>query len=98
MAKQLAKNVGAVGKDAYTLPSRFGSHASMVISENEDGTVICKDEYGEYKTTKDRLDDKLADPNRYSATSRVVKVKEDVQSITAQFGPGAVWVPEKISS
>jgi hypothetical protein len=61
-------------KGPYAYPSRFGSHASMVVKRNEAaGTCVCEDEYGRYKTTIDRLDDKLADPNRY-AESRLSKL------------------------
>jgi class 3 adenylate cyclase len=55
----------------YPYPSRFGSHTSMVVAENEDGTVKCKDEFGDYITFKNRLDDNCADSNRY-AESRLV--------------------------
>lgn len=37
--------------------------------------VVLTDEYGDYTTTKDRLDTRLADPNRY-ATSRLTKLFE----------------------
>ena len=52
----------------YSYPSVYGSHKSMVVTEHENGTVTCKDEHGEYMTTKDRLDTGLADPQRYSTT------------------------------
>ena len=60
-------------KETYKFPSRFGTHANMVVKENEDGTVICLDEFGEYTTPKDRIDNGLADPNRY-AESRLGKL------------------------
>ena len=47
----------------YPYPSRYGSHRSMVIKE-EENKVICKDEYGEYETTVDRLDTGLSDSRR----------------------------------
>lgn len=49
-----------------TTPTRFGSHKSMVIQELEDGKVVCKDDTHTYVTTKDRLDNGLADPRRYA--------------------------------
>lgn len=52
-------------KYIYPYPSRYGSHSSMVISELPDNMVVCEDEYGTYETTVDRLDNNLADPNRY---------------------------------
>ena len=49
-----------------TTPSRFGSHKSMVVKDLENGSVICKDDVGEYTTLKERLDNGLADPSRFS--------------------------------
>lgn len=72
-----------VAKRPY--PSEFGSHSSMVdtvktaelpppvIPEGEEKAVemvVCKDQYGFYETEKYRIDNNLADPNRY-ATSRL---------------------------
>ncbi len=56
----------------YPFPSRFGSHSSMVLSQNED-EVLCEDEFGRYSTSKKNLDSGLADPNR-TATSRISKL------------------------
>jgi len=52
---------------SYPYPSRYGSHRSMMIpgSEDADGTVTCKDEFGDYETHIDRLDSGLADSNRW---------------------------------
>lgn len=57
-------------KEAYAFKSRFGSHASMVDAAASEqlgkaGRVIVNDEYGSYETDTSRLDDGLADPNRY---------------------------------
>lgn len=49
----------------YKYPSYFGSHRSMVVKENEDGTVVCEDEFGQYTTDAKRLDSGMSDPNRY---------------------------------
>jgi hypothetical protein len=51
--------------EKYPHPTRFGSHASMMVKDNGDGTVVCADEFGEYITEKIRLDNGSADPNRY---------------------------------
>ena len=61
-----------------TTPSRFGSHEAMVVDHlsvpewNADmnltlgeGEVVCKDDTHYYITNRKRLDDGLADPNRY---------------------------------
>ncbi|MDP3981779.1 MAG: hypothetical protein Q8Q33_10240 [Chlamydiota bacterium] len=52
-------------------PSMFGSHASMIdeaaTAELKDTTkVACKGEHGIYITERNRLDNGLADPNRYN--------------------------------
>lgn len=58
------------------LPSQYGSHASMIVDhatvELEDPVnfVCLEDENGFYVTERNRLDNGLADPNRY-ATSRL---------------------------
>lgn len=56
----------------YPYPSRYGSHLTMVVSENGD-TVTCEDEFGKYSTKKGYLDSGLTDPNR-TATSRLGKL------------------------
>lgn len=74
MATQSNQNSSKVVK--YPYPSRFGSHASMVINDDLiDKNVTCQDEFGEYTTQADRLDNGLADPNRY-AESRLSKLFE----------------------
>lgn len=59
-----------------TTPSEFGSHASMINEDAQarlvelhvaDNLVILTDDYGDYVTTRDRLDSGLADPNRYDS-------------------------------
>jgi hypothetical protein len=60
----------ANAKEAYGYPSRFGSHATMVdelatAKLESPEHVVCRDEYGQYTTESRRLDDGLADPNRY---------------------------------
>ena len=59
----------------YEYPSHFGSHASMVVKDNKDGTVVCKDNHGEYTTFQNRLDNGMADPCR-NAGSRLNFDKE----------------------
>ena len=49
-----------------TTKSWFGSHADMVVEEINEKEVMCEDQLGRYKTLRDRLDNGLADPNRYS--------------------------------
>lgn len=61
-------------KGIYPLPSRFGTHASMVIEKNEElGLCLVQDEYGTYETPLNRIDNGCADPSRY-AESRLGKL------------------------
>ena len=62
----------------YKYPSRFGTHASMVVSE-ADGMVVCEDEFGQYTTLKNRVDNGCADPNRYTER-RISKMFQGVAS------------------
>ena len=57
----------------YAYPSRYGSHKVMVVESHEDGWVTCKDEFGTYKTTIDRLDSGLTDSRR-CAEHRLTKL------------------------
>jgi hypothetical protein len=65
----MAKTMQQTSGKGYAYPSLYGSHASMVIEDKdtkvEENEVICKDEFGTYTTEKNRLDNGLADPNRY---------------------------------
>lgn len=59
------KHEGKVQK--VTTPSQFGSHSCMVIDKPAyDNYVWCKDDLGEYLTLKSRIDNGLADPNRWN--------------------------------
>lgn len=59
-----------------TCPSRFGSHKSMLVRDLEDGWVICKDEWGEYKTLKNRLDSGLSDPYRWDRKDIKLEIEQ----------------------
>jgi|TARA_B100002019_G_C21219292_1_gene573784 hypothetical protein len=56
---------------SITTKSWFGSHAEMVVEELHDGLVVCEDDRGKYVTHSNRLDNGLADPNRYSIEKRL---------------------------
>lgn len=71
MAKQTQQTAKKVD---YPYSSRFGSHANMKIGDTEDGKVICKDEFGEYVTEANRLDNGASDPNRFDLKHRKVKL------------------------
>lgn len=51
----------------YEYPSRFGSHSSMIVKDNEDGTSTLKDEFGGYTTPNSRINSGLSDSNRYAS-------------------------------
>ena len=66
MAKYVNKKQHEGRAVTVTTPSYYGSHTSMVVRELDNGRVICRDDLGEYETLKDRLDNGLADPNRWT--------------------------------
>ena len=79
MAKYRPPSKGHESGNEITTKSWFGSHASMVVEPEEvepndelylvhlhHSEVVCKDDKGYYVTDKTRLDNGLADPNRYS--------------------------------
>jgi len=70
MAKYRARTDKHETGVAVTTKSLFGSHADMVDEERSEnapeGMVVCKDDKGFYTTYKNRIDNGLADPRRYS--------------------------------
>ena len=79
MVKYRAKPIGHATGQVVTTKSPYGSHADMVVEleelqlgdlvelrDMEDYETVCKDDKGCYITHKARLDNGLADPNRYS--------------------------------
>ena len=78
MAKYRPPSKGHESGREITTKSWFGSHADMVVEleelqlsdlvelrDMEDYETVCKDDKGYYITLKSRLDNGLADPNRY---------------------------------
>ena len=80
MAKKYRPKVqGYDAGSVVTTKSPYGSHEDMVVdpidleeldpdtrfAKLKDNDVICKDDRGYYKTERSRLDNGLADPNRY---------------------------------
>lgn len=56
--------------EKYPYPSHYASHGMMLVQAmteqlGDEKLVVCKDEEGYYITEKKRLDNNLADPNRY---------------------------------
>lgn len=85
MAK--SKNLSKKRHDAGSIirgPSPFGSHSEMVVDHSslgltlDDNQVLCKDGDRYYTTTRDRLDNGLADPRRYSG--KKVEINVQLQS------------------
>lgn len=79
MAKKHFKAPKNFSGRTITTKSHFGSHAEMVVDRSKygdikinDDQVICKDDDGFYVTHITRIDNGLADPNRYAnPTSRL---------------------------
>lgn len=63
-------------KSRYPYPSRFGSHSSMIQDspENNDKYCVCLDEHGSYLTERAKLDNGMADPNRYGNPARLKRL------------------------
>lgn len=66
-------------KEVYLFPSRFGSHASMVVEELAD-FVVCKDEFGFYLTSKCNLDNGVADPNRNLLPEKRLEIYQKIKT------------------
>lgn len=61
-------------------PSEYGSHSVMVDQAETDalktsGKVALRDQFGIYVTDRSRLDNGLADPNRYAENRVRVKAE-----------------------
>lgn len=70
--KKTAEEAGAK-KQGPKYPSPFGSHASMVqkelteeLQKQNPALAVLEDETGLYVTETARLDNRMADPNRYA--------------------------------
>ena len=85
MVKYRAAPKGYDAGSVVTTKSHYGSHADMVVEPEElepsdelylahlhHSEVVCKDDIGYYVTDKDRLDNGLSDPNRYSANRELI--------------------------
>ena len=79
MAKKYRPKVkGYDSGTVITTKTPYGSHAEMVVSPEvfgsggaaatlRDNEVICQDDRGYYTTLTSKLDDGMADPNRYNS-------------------------------
>ena len=70
MGKKGKRQYKAPSKDKeYPYPSRYGSHESMVVENNEgDAWIACKDDRGPYVTSRTHLDSGLMDPYRITTS------------------------------
>lgn len=73
------------------MPSQCGSHTEMISKEwteklTNPNYVVLESDFGFYVTTTDRLDTKLADPNRYgSAEFRAAKLREHLSGVEVSY-------------
>lgn len=94
MAKKIYKPRSHETGTVITTKTAFGSTSDMIIDINlydvvdsqtiglQPNEVICKDDKGFYITTKDRIDTKIADPNRYAnEKNRVFLVEKQDSSL-----------------
>lgn len=67
----MAKNkIETKSAEPYKYPSYHGSHKSMIVADHvvaDDKFVVCKDYDGLYVTEKKNLDNRMADPYRFSS-------------------------------
>jgi hypothetical protein len=82
MAKNKTKKEEKKG-DVY--PSTYGSHRSMVDTKmteelKQKGKVVCRDASGTYVTDESRLDNRMADTNRYCG--RVLKIEQEKTAVS----------------
>jgi hypothetical protein len=84
MAKKLYKAPKHFTGHAVTTKTHFGSTADMVVDHSafknitiNEGQVLCKDDSGYYITLLNRINDGLADPNRYANISQRIIVEEE---------------------
>lgn len=94
MAKKIYKPRIHETGTVITTKTAYGSTSDMVIDINqyslEDGSavnikeneVICKDDRGFYITLKNRVDTKLADPNRYANPKNRLNLVQKQQAAT----------------
>lgn len=91
MAKKLYKPPKHFTGSIITTKTHFGSHAEMVVDLSKANIkvnpdeVVCMDDRGYYVTNKSRIDNGLADPNRYTDSKRVnVVFEEETQDVDTE--------------
>lgn len=89
MAKRFLKPRLHETGTVITTKTAFGSTSDMIVDINdyisdpaivlEDNQVICKDDRGFYITSKNRIDNRTADPNRYANEKARITLTEKTQ-------------------
>lgn len=91
MAKKLYKAPKHFTGSTITTKTHFGSHSEMIVDSSksniklESNEILCVDDRGYYVTFKNRIDNGLADPNRYTDCKRVNAVfEEEIQGVDTE--------------
>jgi len=90
MAKKIYKPRSHETGTVVTTKTAYGSTSDMIVDIAnytsdpaivlEDNQVVCKDDKGFYITTKDRINTKIADPNRYANQKNRINLVEKQDS------------------
>jgi hypothetical protein len=90
MAKKLYKAPKHFTGHVVTTKTHFGSTADMVVDHSNfknitlnENQVLCKDDIGYYITFLNRINDGLADPNRYANISQRVEIEEKKEEVSS---------------
>lgn len=72
-----------------TTKTHFGSTGDMVVDHTKykldlcQSMVLCKDDRGFYITEKNRIDNGMADPNRYANENKRIVVEEQEENVSS---------------
>jgi len=90
MARQLASRVKHDTGSKITTKTPYGTTSDMVVTDENilmaistpEGCVLVKDDAGYYFTMANRVDNNLADPNRYAESRRKISagIEQDLSN------------------
>lgn len=90
MARQLASRVKHDTGSKITTKTPYGTTSDMVVKDEDilmkistpEGYVLVKDDAGYYFTMENRVDNNLADPNRYAESRNKIsnKIAQELSS------------------
>lgn len=92
MAKKIFKPRSHETGTVVTTKTAYGSTSDMIVDHNlytlidgesitiQSNEVVCKDDKGFYITLKNRIDTKIADPNRYANQKNRISLREKENS------------------